>query len=159
MRTRILALPAGLALLLFVAPASALESLTGTWEGVLKCATLDSGTRSKTKVATVLEIVDSGPGGLQIELVSSDLLFVGFVVADGAKPDKGALSAASCAFAFDELDGGTLQADVKTRAGAAKATLKARLSLMGAVQEIVRSCTITAKRVSADEPDIIGCAF
>jgi hypothetical protein len=159
MRTRTLALPAGLALLLLVAPAFALESLTGTWEGNLKCTTLDSGTRAKTKVATVLEIVDSGPGGLQIELVSSDLVFVGFVVADGAKADQGALSAASCAFAFDDLDGGTLQADVKTQAGATQAKMKARLSLMGAVQEIVRSCTITARRTSTAEPDIIECAF
>jgi hypothetical protein len=159
MRTRIPALPVGLALLLSVSPALAVENLTGTWEGVLKCTTLDSGTVAKTKVATVLEIVDAGVGGLQIELVSSDILFIGFVVSQTAKPDKGALSAASCAFAFDDLDGGTLQADVKTRAGAAKATMKARLSLMGDVQELVRSCTITAKRVSTDQPDIIGCAI
>jgi hypothetical protein len=148
-----------LALLVFASPASALENLTGTWEGVLKCRTLDGGETGKTKEAVTLEVVDSGVGGLQMELLGTDLLFIGFTVAESGNAQKGVLSSASCGFAFDNLDGGTLQADVKTKAGSPKASLKARLSLMTAAQGIARSCTLNAKRVNDAQPDIIGCAI
>jgi hypothetical protein len=157
MHPRSLALLPGLFLLFALAPASAVESLTGTWEGVLRCEVLDSGATSKSKVATTVQIVDEGPG-VSIEIVSTDYLFVGFVVAQGAKPEKGVLSAASCAFGWDNLDGGTLQGDVRVEAGGAKASLRAQLTIMGRVQEIARSCTLTAKRVNTAAPDIIACA-
>jgi hypothetical protein len=68
----------GLFLLLALEPASAVESLTGTWEGVLRCEVLDSGATTRSKVAATLEIVDDGPGGVRVEVVSTDYLFIGF---------------------------------------------------------------------------------
>ncbi|HVH05653.1 MAG TPA: hypothetical protein VNE71_06615 [Myxococcota bacterium] len=158
MRTRKLGLPFALALLLSSSTASAVESLTGTWEGVLKCETLDSGNVTKSKVATTLEIRDFGGGSVAVELVSTDLLFLGFVVAQGSKPERGVLSAASCAFGWDNLDGGTFQGDVRVKPGSGKASLRAQLTIMGAVQELARSCTLTAKRVNTAEPDVDACA-
>ena len=158
MHSRTRALLSGLVLLVALEPAAAVESLTGTWEGVLRCEVLDSGATTKSKVATTLEVVDDGPGGVRVELVSTDYLFIGFVVAQTAKPEKGVLSAASCAFGWDSLDGGTLQGDVRVKAGGGKASLRAQLTIMGLVQEIARSCTLTAKRVNKAEPDVVSCA-
>ena len=157
MNPRALAL-SGLVLLGALQPAAAAPSLTGTWEGVLRCELLDSGATSKSKVAATLEVVDDGPGGVRIEIVSTDHLFTGFVVAKTAKPEKGVLSAASCAFGWDNLDGGTLQGDVRVKAGGGKASLRAQLTIMGLVQELARSCTLTAKRVNSAEPDVMTCA-
>jgi hypothetical protein len=157
MNPRALALT-GLFLLSALQPAAAVESLTGTWEGVLRCEVLDSGETTRSKVAVTLEIEDDGPGGVRIEILSTDYLFVGFVVAQAEKPEKGVLSAASCAFGWDNLDGGTLQGDVRVKAGGGKTSLRAQLSIMGLVQELARSCTLTAKRVNTAEPDVTSCA-
>jgi hypothetical protein len=43
MRAIFVAATYGLSLLLAAAPALAVESLTGTWEGTMKCAGLDNG--------------------------------------------------------------------------------------------------------------------
>jgi hypothetical protein len=152
-------LPLALVLLVSASPAAAVENLTGTWEGTLKCRVLNGTTVQKTKAPVTLEIIDSGVGGVQAELVSTDSTFVGFVVAESAGAPKGVLASATCGFAFDDLDGGTLQADVKTKAGSEKASIKGHVAFMGVGQGTTRVCTIAAKRTSAVEPDIIGCAL
>jgi hypothetical protein len=153
------ALPLALALLVSAVPAAAIESLTGTWEGTLKCRVVTGKSVEKTKVDVTLEIVDSGSGGFQAELVSTDLLFVGFVVGESATSSKGVLSSLTCGLSYDDLDGATLQATVKTKAGSEKASLKGHVARLGAVQGIASVCTLKAKRTSAAEPDIIPCAL
>jgi hypothetical protein len=152
-------LPLALVLLAAAAPAAAVESLTGTWEGTLKCRALNGASVLKSKVPVTLEIVDSGPGGFQAQLVSTDLIFVGFVVPESATSDKGAASGLTCGLSYDDLDGATLQANVKTKAGSEKASMKGRVTRMGAVQGLTSDCTLTAKRTSATEPDLIPCAL
>ena len=47
---------------------------------------------------------------------------------------------------------------MRVKAGGGKASLRAQLTIMGLVQEIARSCTLTAKRVNTAEPDVVSCA-
>lgn len=154
-RNAILAI--GLCSVLSAAPALAVEPLTGTWEGSLKCQTLDSGTVTKPKSDQTVIISDGGVDGLLMNLVSTKGIFEGFVVADGKKPANGQISAASCDFSNDNLIGGVLQADVKTKAGDEKASLKGELLLMHEVNGIIESCSISVKRVSLKGAAIPTC--
>jgi hypothetical protein len=142
---------------LSAAPASAVESLTGTWEGTLKCQTLDSGNVTKSKVDQTVVIQDGGVKGIGLNLVSTKGTFFGFVVADGKKAENGQLSAASCAFNAPALAGGVLQADLKTKSGDVKASLKGDLLLMDEDNGIIESCSISVKRVSLEGAAIPLC--
>jgi hypothetical protein len=159
MNARSAAISIGLCSLLAAAPASAVESLSGTWEGTLKCQTLDSGTTTKTKVDQTVAIEDLGEEGVVLNLQSTKGLFNGFVVADGKKPQNGILSAAGCGFNQPDLEGGVLQLEVKTKAGDVKASLKGDLLLMDLDEDIAESCTLTAKRVSNSVPKLPLCAL
>jgi hypothetical protein len=142
---------------LSAAPALAVESLTGTWEGSLKCQTLDSGTTTKSKVDQSVVISDGGVEGIRVHLVSTKGIFEGYVVADGKKPANGQISTASCFFNDPDLAGGVLQADVKTKAGDVKASLKGDLLLMDEENGIIESCSLSVKRVSLEGAAIPIC--
>ena len=133
---------------LSAAPAVAVESLTGTWEGSLKCQTLDDGTVTKPKSDQTVVIADSGVDGIRVHLVSTKGVFEGYVIADGKKPANGMISVASCGFNDPDLVGGVLQGDVKTKAGDEKASLKGELLLMNEENGIIESCSLSVKRVS-----------
>jgi hypothetical protein len=142
---------------LSAAPALAVESLTGTWEGSLKCQTLDSGTTTKSKVDQSVVISDLGVEGIRVHLVSTKGIFEGYVVADGKKPANGQISTVSCFFNDPDRAGGVLQADVKTKAGDEKASLKGELLLMDEENGIIESCSLSVKRVSLEGAAIPIC--
>jgi hypothetical protein len=150
MNARNAVLAIGLGSVLSAAPALAVESLSGTWEGSLKCQTLDSGTTTKSKVDQTVVIGDSGKDGIRVHLVSTKGVFEGFVVADGNKPANGQISVVRCDFDSTDptLFGGVLQADVKTKAGDEKASLKGDLLFMDEENGIIESCSVSVKRVS-----------
>jgi len=147
----------GLCSILSAAPAAAVELLTGTWEGSLKCETLDSGTVTKSKVDQTVVIADGGIKGVAMELVSTKGTFFGFVVADGKKAENGKLSTASCAFNDPDLVGGVLQGDLKTKTGDLKASLKGDLLLMDEENGIIESCSLSVKRVSLEGAAVPPC--
>jgi hypothetical protein len=157
MNVRSAAISFGLCGLLAAAPAAAVESLTGTWEGSLKCDRLDTGTVTKPKVDQTVVIQDSGVKGIAMNLVSTKGTFFGFVVADGKKAVNGKLSTASCAFNNPDLVGGVLQGDVKTKTGDVKASLKADLLLMDDENGVIESCALSVKRVSLEAGEIPLC--
>jgi hypothetical protein len=157
MSTRKAILAIGLGAALSAAPALAVESLTGNWEGSLKCQTLDSGTTTKPKFDQTVVISDGGVDGIRVHLVSTKGIFEGFVVADGKKPANGQISVVSCDFSGTNLVGGVLQADVKTKAGDVKASLKGDLLLMDETNGIIESCSLSVKRVSLKGAAIPTC--
>jgi hypothetical protein len=142
---------------LAAAPAAAVESLTGTWEGTLKCQTTDSGIRTKTKVDQTVAIEDLGVDGVTMQLVSTEGVFNGFVVADEKKAENGVLSAVSCNFSDQTFAGGVLNVEVKTKTGDPKASLKGDLILMNDEEDVARTCQLSVKRVSQTAPKILGC--
>jgi hypothetical protein len=142
---------------LSAAPGLAVEPLTGNWEGSLKCQTLDSGTTTKDKVDQTVVISDAGVKGIRVNLVSTKGIFEGFVVADGKKPANGQISVVSCDFGNANRVGGVLEADVKTKPGDEKASLKGELLLMDETNGIIESCTISVKRVSLKGAAIPTC--
>jgi hypothetical protein len=157
MNARSTAISIGLCGLLAGAPAAAVENLTGTWEGSLKCQTLNSGTTTKTKEDQTILVNDGGVEGVTLSLVSTEGVFDGFVVADGKKAVNGVLTAASCNFGGESLAGGVLRVELKTKTGDLKASLKGDLILMNEENAVTEACTLTAKRVSQAPPKFEGC--
>jgi hypothetical protein len=154
MNARNLAIGIGLCCsLVSAAPAGAVQNLTGTYEGKIRCESLETGgAPEKAKQDVTVAILD-GVDGVSVQVVSfSDQAFVGYVIAVGPKPDLGILSAASCGFASPaNLSGGILQGPVKTKAGSDKASIRTVLTFMNGAN-VAQSCLVTAKRVSTAEP-------
>ena len=156
MRVRNLASSLVLVSLLSAAPAAALESLLGEWEGTLKCTTTVAGVVSKTKVAETV-LIGNLDGSLAIRLATRDLTFLGAATPDVQRETTGVVSAASCGFGVAELTGGALRGYAKTKAGSEKASLKLELILMELPAATSSSCRLTAKRVSAVPPKTPAC--
>jgi hypothetical protein len=142
--------------LLAAAPASALESLLGEWEGTLKCKATAAGVETKTKLAETVR-VGSFEGNLAIRLVETNLTFLGTAIPDAQSAATGVVSAVSCDLGVATLTGGVLRGDAKTKAGSEKASLKLELILLELPTASSRSCRLTARRVSAVPPEGLGC--
>lgn len=150
------ALAACAAAALGTGPALALESLTGVYQGKLKCSGLLGGTNVKGgKVDVEVDVSDVG-GAL---LLSIDELgsFEGYAVTDVKKPEKGAVTAVSCGLSVATLDGAMLNADVKIKAGTDQGSLKGTLFLSGDEEGDARSCELKVERISTVSPMIITC--
>jgi hypothetical protein len=144
---------------LAAAPAGAVENLTGTYEGKIKCQSLVNGVFDTFKQDLTVEILDDGAEGVAVELVTFDpRAFIGFVV-PFPKPQSGVLSAGACAFASPgNLNGGTLQGEVKTKPGSDKASVRFNVTLMDDATLTAETCLVTAKRVSSTAPTLPVCA-
>lgn len=149
---------AGLALLAGQA-AHAVENLTGTYEGKLKCNGTDGGITSKVKQDVTVEVLDSGASGLTFDIVSVQDTIVSFVVADGKKPQKGILAGASCAYSVASLAGAVVRLEVSSKAGSDKADLKGTVLFSNAMDDATSECTLDVKRVSTAEPSVNLCVI
>lgn len=146
------------AALAFVAPAGALESLTGEYDGTLSCKGIDSGNRGKFKETDVpIDVADLGGGEVLVDVAGLVVNFTGFVIADLAKPDSGVLSAIQCGLDDVSRDGAVMNAEVKTKAGTEKASFKATLIILnpGAAEAVI--CKLGAKRVSTQAKKLAAC--
>jgi hypothetical protein len=143
--------------MLFVAPARAVEDLTGTYEGKLRCNTTTDGVPSKTRQDVSVEVVDAGTRGVLFEVVTVEDRIVGLVIEDAQKAENGFLPAASCDYeAFDQV-GVVARLAVHTKAGAEKASLKGTLLRSNIDTATSSSCTLDVKRVSTVVPEIEPC--
>ena len=147
---------AGLALLLG-APARAVEDLSGTYEGKLRCATTTAGLTTKTKQDVSVEVVDSGTHGVLFEVVTVEDRIVGLVIEDAQKAEDGILPAASCDYEAFEQVGVVARLAVHTKAGTEKASLKGALLRSNIDTATSSSCTLDVKRVSTVVPEIEPC--
>jgi hypothetical protein len=147
---------AGLALLLG-APAQAVENLSGSYEGKLRCATTTDGLASKTKQDVSVEVVDAGTDGVTFEVVTVEDRIVGLVIEDAQKAENGILPAASCDYEAFEQEGVVARLAVRTKAGTEKASLKGTLLRSNIDTATSSSCTLDVKRVSTVVPKIEPC--
>jgi hypothetical protein len=143
---------------LAAAPAAAVESLTGTWEGTLKCTGTDSGAPVKTKTDVTINVQDGDGVGLNIVGDGAPGIFFGFVVADTAKPLTGILTGATCGV-VENGEGGVMHLAVKTKAGDVKASMKGDILLLDQEGGDAKACTLTAKRVNETPPAPLLCAI
>jgi hypothetical protein len=149
------ALAACAAAALAAGPAAALESLTGVYQGKIKCSGLLGGTKVKGK--TDVEVDVSDVGGALLLSVGDLGSFEGFAVTETKKPERGKVSAVSCGLSVATLDGAMLNADVSIKAGTAKGSLHGTLFLSGDEGGDARTCDLKVKRISTVAPMIITC--
>ena len=150
-----LALAAVSAAALGAGPALGLESLTGVYQGKIKCSGLLGGTKVKGKVDVEVDVSDTG--GSLVLAIGELGSFLGFAVTDVKKPEQGAVSAVSCPLSAATLDGAMLNADVKIKAGSDKGSLHGTLFLSGDTEGDARTCDLKVDRISIVSPKIAGC--
>jgi hypothetical protein len=141
---------------LLAAPAGALESASGVYEGKVVCKGLENGGRVKTKQDIEIAILDDGAGGVDM-LAQPFGTFGGFLLTDTKKPETGTLSALSCTLGLPGLFGSALHADLKVKAGSVKASLKATLVFMMESGDEATLCQVKAQRISSQAPMIVLC--
>jgi hypothetical protein len=147
---------AGLALQL-AAPARALENLSGTYAGKLRCTTTAGGITSKTRQEVSVEVLDEGLRGVTFEVVTLEDRIVGLVIEDALKAESGILPATSCDYeAFDQV-GLVARLAVQTKAGTEQARLKGSLLRSNIDTATSSSCTLDVRRVSAEVPELEPC--
>ena len=141
---------------LAAAPAGALESLSGSYEGKLVCKGVVAGDFDKQKSEVDVGVFDDGAGGLTL-LITDVGTLIGFALTDTSKPDTGTLSAVNCTLDVSTLTGSALHAEVKVKAGSDKATLKGTLTRMNEGGSQSGLCDLDVKRVSTIAPKLSGC--
>jgi len=141
---------------LLAAPAGALESASGSYEGKLVCKELDGGQRDKTKQEVTLGVFDDGAGEVLMQLGSLGT-FAGFLLTDTKKPETGTLSAVNCTLDETGLAGAALHAEVKVKAGSDKASLKGTVVQMDLPGEAAALCQLKVERVSPIPPKLPVC--
>jgi hypothetical protein len=138
------------------APAAALESTSGAYEGKLVCKGITSGDREKTKEDVEVGVFDDGAGGVLLEIGTLGT-FEGFLLTDSRKPETGTLSAVSCTLNVATQTGRALHAEMKIKAGSEKGKLKGKLIRMDLPGEAAALCELKAERVSTLGPKLAVC--
>jgi hypothetical protein len=159
MKLRILASTTfALGLALAAAPASAIDPLTGTYEGKFSCKGSNAGTPTKAKGdATVL--VSDGENVLM--RVSENGTPVGgdFIllhIEETVKQDRSKVAGADCGL-LNVGRGVALEADAVIKSGSEKGTLKGIYIRMGEKPSRIDVCTFTVKRTATTDPEVAGC--
>jgi hypothetical protein len=147
---------AALGVALAAAPAAALENANGSYEGKLKCKGLAGGDREKTKLDVEIGVQDDGAGNVKLGIETLGT-FNGFLLTDTGKPETGTLSAVSCTLDTVDQTGHALHADVKIKAGSAKASLKGNVIRMDKSGETASLCELKADRVSTTPVKLLEC--
>jgi hypothetical protein len=139
------------------APALAVGSLTGTWQGTLKCSQFAIGGVVKSKVDATVTILDGK--GIQLNMPDTFGLFVGTTVIDETgKPANGAIAGISCGHANDKA--AIVRGLVKAKPEDPKGTLDLEILSLDTTLSFhtTKSCTLKAKRVDTVAPGILLCA-
>ena len=139
------------------APSLALGSLTGTWQGTLKCSQFAIGGIVKSKVDATVTILDGK--GIQLNLPETYGLFVGTIaIEETGKPPSGAIAGISCGHANDKA--ALLRGIAKVKPEDPKGTLDIEILSYDATLSFhtTKSCTLKAKRVNTEAPGLLLCA-
>jgi hypothetical protein len=143
--------------LLAGAPAAALGSLTGTYDGKLSCRRIDGGVADKFKQDISVEVVDAGVDGIGMDFVGFAETIVGYAVADASKEKSGKVNAVSCSLTSFTQVGAVVHADASTKQGSDKATLKGTLIRMDEKGAEATICSFTVKRSTSTPPTVGVC--
>jgi hypothetical protein len=82
---------------------------------------------------------------------------VGLLIEDAVKAENGILPAVSCEFEDFEQEGLVARLAVHTKAGTPKASLKGTLLRTSIATATSSICTLDAKRVSTEAPEVVKC--
>jgi hypothetical protein len=135
------------ALLLAAGPAFALDDLTGTYEGTIRCESTDASDTERSTLDAALYVDDANDGNAFAYLNNSGLVFRLGVVSPTS--DAGALGGPSCTMS-STVGGFLLWASVKAKAGSEKASLRGEViaTNVGAASHLVQVCRLSLKRTS-----------
>lgn len=156
MKLRTLVPSALAALALLAAPGHAVGSLTGTYEGKLRCETTTDGVVTRLKQDVAIEVVDD-EREVSFDVVELAQLVVGFVIVDAVKAEHGVLQAISCGYDAFDPEGVVARLSVRTKLGSDKATLEGTLVRSSFENGSSALCTLDAKRVSTEPPVVEPC--
>jgi hypothetical protein len=154
MRGSIIALAAVLA----AAPAGALDTPSGTYQGKATCRSIVGGVASKTKHEVTLNVAGAEVGVVLDMTGTAEFAATGSVdavlAADAEKTDRGAFAGASCGTGGGDATAVHGELVIKS---SGKASVKGTvLRSLGSADD-VRICTFKAKRTSVSVPPIIPC--
>lgn len=138
-------------------PASAVESLVGTYEVKLSCRGQELGAAVHTRRTLAMRVISIDVGVVELDFLDgaerqyTDLPFFVHVAPETAKPERGILSGVSCDLSPGKGAGATLSSAVVTETGGDKVSLRGTLVVLGA-EDGSQVCTLKAKRSSPDVP-------
>jgi hypothetical protein len=139
------------------APAAAIDSVTGTYEGKMTCRQIASGATTKVKQDVVVGIFEGTSNFIGVDVGDVSTAIGGILVEDTAKADRAKLVGVECGVSYLNTVGGVLHADVVIKPGSDKGTLKGTLIVMDELAPLGSLCTFTAKRTSTAEPVVDQC--
>jgi hypothetical protein len=151
----------GFAVAAGTSPAQALDPLTGTYGGKLKCKGYTGVAPSKSTVDITIKVIDSKLGIAL--LVEAGATVIGapvgaLLIEDGAKPDKGKLAGVSCDVALLTPTGIHFQADATVKPESDKGTLKGTITkVIDGKADTIEQCTFSVKRTSTTLPVFEFC--
>ena len=140
------------------APAIALDTVAGTYEGKATCRQIVAGAASKSKHDVVMNVLNPG-ATLSLQITgSADFAATGTVdgtvAADAAKADRGAFTGFACG--GSGVNGIAVHGDVVVKS-TGKASVKGTIVQADEATDAVRICTFSAKRTSINAPPVIPC--
>ena len=142
-------------------PAGAIESISGTYAGKLRCAENSAGTLAKTKQDLELRIIgDAGVFNMGVFAAGQPyaLKAEGPIVEQTAKPDRATIAGIDCDFQDIEQTGLAIHAEIAIKLGSEKGTMKGTiLRQSGTEGRNIELCTFTAKRTSTALPVVSAC--
>jgi hypothetical protein len=137
--------------------AAALDDLTGTYEGKMSCDSTSASGNSRSSFDTALFLDDANDGTVFIYVNNAGLFFFAEIVEPDEAPDAGRLGGPSCGFTFGE-GGALLQAAVRSKAGADKASLRGQLLIDPVGGSGLSSCSFSVRRTTREIPaPIMAC--
>lgn len=146
-------------LALSAVPASAIDSLTGTYEGKFSCKGSNNGVPSKNKGAVTLAISEL-PMANHASL-SEDGVAIGTFdefkhIEETGKDDRSKVAGGDCGL-LNVGRGIALAADVVIKSGSEKGTIKGTYIRLGEKPSRIDVCTFSAKRTAVADPEVAGC--
>jgi hypothetical protein len=142
------------------APARAIDSLTGTYEGKMSCKGQSGINATKTKADIKIDVLDAEVDLLQVTVLPVlpvgavvELLVLGPLV----KPDRAKIGGVDCTLERLAKSGIALQADAVIKPGSEKGTLKGSFFHYEGAASIVDVCTFAVKRTTTTAPELLGC--
>jgi hypothetical protein len=145
---------------LVAAPAGAIDSLSGVWEGKFTCdSTSPTDTSVRQKADATLYVEDLGNGSGRARFNNATILPVPITVVSGADaPTSGRIAGVMCGFSAD-TGGALIQGLAKVKAGSEKGAMTGELIQFGGgvAPHAVSVCRFKVKRVGPLETPIGDC--
>jgi hypothetical protein len=139
-------------------PASAIDLLTGTYEGKYSCKGSNNGTPTKSKGEATIAITE-GKVSL-LATLSEDATQVGIFellhIEETAKQDRSKIAGGDCGL-LNVGRGAALAGDVVIKPDSEKGAIKGTYIRMGAKPDRIDVCSFSVKRTATTDPMVLGC--